>query len=284
VALVLGAVSVGLAGALAHGAWLARTGDALSAAGPREWAGAVAEDPLTVFDTARVSVRLETVGGPVVSVAWPKSERVPEYGEHVHVWTRLSPGDTGSTSAREAFLAGECAAGRAWRVETPGWTPGLTGSLLRWRAGCLGALRALDTPGSAVIASCLFGDRRQLDGSETQEAFRAAGVSYLIGGSGLHLALAVAMAMWFARLCGARPGARAVLACATALLFVAVSGWRVSLVRAGIAAAVAAGPHSVVEYRRRVSRGPRSTGGVRPGVDRRCGGGLRARASGAARP
>lgn len=197
--LVFACAAVGAATALLHGTWLLAQAGAAEGAGPREWAGVVTADPREGATGTRVTVALRD--GPAAgafSLRWPEGAPLPRYGERVVFSTRLKAGEPADAYAREGFLRGEAGSGSPWRVAVDGWEPGPLGWAGALRDRCVAALES-EGRGGRVAASAVFGKR---DAAE-EEAYRSVGAAHLLTASGIHLALAVAIACALARATGA---------------------------------------------------------------------------------
>jgi competence protein ComEC len=241
VALLAGALALGLVSALLHGAWLATSADAAEKAGPRDWTGVVIADAKASALGTTVAVRLDggCASGATVILNWPKSEPVPAYGTALAFSSRLRAADRAQEWARAAFQRGEAIRGSPWRVRAAGWAPPPLGWAAAWRASVLERLRALGGSGAAVLSSMLLGAKGEVAGSPVEEDAKAAGVAWALSASGLHLAVAVLLAERAAGLAGLSRLGRASVALAVLGLFVLAAGVKIALVRAALVAAIA---------------------------------------------
>ena len=122
-----------------------------------------------------------------------------------------------------------------------GW-PGLR-LIQRLRESLLGAVyKGLDPRRAAIVSSLVLGNRAGLQ-RDQEAAFKKTGTMHFLAVSGWHVGL-VAMFVWYAALvCGARHRAAAVLVLLVVLMYAAVAGFRPSVVRAGVMAAVICGAY-----------------------------------------
>jgi predicted membrane metal-binding protein len=190
-AAILLALTVGVATATAHGCWMLGQGATAEAAGPGDWTGTVVADPKDGLGGTRVTVALrDGVAGGRFALDWPTGAPIPEYGRRVTFSARLRAPVASDTYSQRAFLGGEAGSGKPWRVAVVGWDAGVLGVAAALRDRCLDVLDAAGVPGAAVVASAVFGRRNTRD----EERFRVVGAAHLLTASGIHLALAAAMA------------------------------------------------------------------------------------------
>jgi competence protein ComEC len=157
-------------------------------------------------------------------------------GERVLVEGRIRPG---SAWSRAAVVAGRVA---ARRVEPLGPAPDLlfrTGNLLRDRV-LDGAGRGSGRPAAALLVGFLIGDTSELPDGDAQ-ALRRSGLSHFVAVSGSNVALFLA-AWWLAMgPLGWGPRRRALLGLAGIAVFLVVTRWEPSVVRAGAMASLVLG-------------------------------------------
>ncbi|MDO8915347.1 MAG: ComEC/Rec2 family competence protein [Coriobacteriia bacterium] len=223
------ALAVGMGTSTLHACWMLQQGSVAEAAGPVSWSGTVVADPKDGLGGLRVTVALRD--GPAsgrFTLAWPTGAEVPSYGRRVTFSARLRAPGPSDTYAQQAFLRGEAGSGKPWRVDVLGWESGALGAAAALRNRCLGVLDASKAPGAAVVGSAVFGRRDVAD----EDGFRVVGAAHLLTASGIHLALAAAMAAGIARLAGTRRPWPAAAAAAAAVTFCFAGGLRVSLLRA----------------------------------------------------
>lgn len=239
---LVGLVSLGLA--FAHGMTLGVSAVSLEASGPGEWTGTVVADPRSGQFGTTVEVRLDAgVWGQAVSVSWPASTPLPRYGERLRMSARLRSVVRDRRHA-DSFRRGALVRTTPWRVASEGWAPGPLGVVAAWRARCCDVLVQQREPGSALLASMLFGVPAAGAAAVSLESARTAGVAWAVTSSGLHLAAVVLAVGRVAAFAGAGRKGRAATVLLVVSLFVIAAGLRLSLVRAAVAAAVAALAHA----------------------------------------
>lgn len=229
VAAVALALAAGIATATLHGCWVLQQGSLAESAGPVGWTGTVVADLRQGLGGSLVTVALRD--GPArgrFTLNWPAGAPLPEYGRRVTFSARLRAGVPVDDYSQQVFLRGEAGSGKPWRVAVLGWEGGLLGAAASLRSRCLDELDTSGPRGAAVVASAVFGRRNVVD----EDRFRVVGAAHLLTASGIHLALAAALAAGIARVGGARRPWPALVAAAAAAGFCVAGGLRVSLLRA----------------------------------------------------
>ena len=230
------AFAVALGQGLNAGAAAAR----LETLGPREWTGTVSADPRTGAFGTTVDLRLDSAPpGATAVVVWPDGAPPPDYGARVRIGARLRALVRQEASG-DSFRLGETLRASPWRVAVEGWTPGPLGVVTAWRAGCLRALARMHGGGPALLASMLFGAPAIGAAAPLLENARTAGVAWAVTTSGMHLAALILAVGRLAGMVGAQRRGRAFFTIVAIGLVSAAAGFRLSLLRAALAAAASA--------------------------------------------
>lgn len=110
--------------------------------------------------------------------------------------------------------------------------------ILHWRRDIIELFRVA-VPGDfgALSAALITGDKSQLS-DEAYAAFQATAMSHLMAVSGLHLSVVVGAFYWLLKRSGLNCRSTSVLALAALLLYMALTGFGKSVVRAGVMMAV----------------------------------------------
>jgi competence protein ComEC len=222
-----------------HVGSLAGRAASLESAGVAAWQGTVAADPLKSPFGTSVKVRLDSApAGPVAVVSWPEKEQPPAYGRRVVLDGRLRARLRAEASA-DSFRRGEVLLLRPWRVTIGEWAAPPLGWVAGWRASVIATLTRLGGAGPESLACMLFSAPPSPAAAQVIEDARTAGVAWAVTTSGLHLAAIVAMVGALSGVLGCGRRGRAVATLLALGAAVLVTGLRLSLIRAAIAAAAA---------------------------------------------
>ena len=135
------------------------------------------------------------------------------------------------------YLAARGITGQMTLSEPPEPLPGKSGNPwvglgLAWRAAAVGKLEAmLPAQEAAVLSGMLLGDTDALD-PELSDAFRAAGLSHIMAVSGANVAFVLMPLMWLLRRLGVNRRRSGACAIPLLLLYVLMTGFDASIVRA----------------------------------------------------
>ena len=225
-------IVVAVAGALSGGAARQRRDATLATAvapGPVTVVGRVADQPEVRRGTSRFVLADPVspdgpLGAPVgVETAGP----APDAGTRVVV--------EGWVDGRAAFIRGDPVAAVVRRAEIVAADPGAplvaVGNALRHRVHDQLA-RGKATPARALLAGFLIGDTSGLDDLDV-DALRRAGLSHFVAVSGSNVALFLA-AWWLLVTPFGGPRVRAALGVVGVMVFIVVTRWEPSVVRAGV--------------------------------------------------
>ena len=135
------------------------------------------------------------------------------------------------------YLAARGITGQMTLSEPPEQLPGKSGNPwiglgLSWRSAAVGKLEAmLPSQEAAVLSGMLLGDTDALD-PELSDAFRAAGLSHIMAVSGANVAFILMPLMWLLRHLGVNRRRSGACAIPLLLLYVLMTGFDASIVRA----------------------------------------------------
>ncbi len=211
--------------------------------GPITMIGRVLDDPRPSATGLRFPLRPEAIEAGRDRVSW-RGPGLAVYGSEEVVGTAaLQAGDvarvTGRLGAGGGWLRGDPVAGRliarsVSRVATAGDPLFRAGNLLRSRVHA-GLERFAGRAEAGLLAGFLIGDVRALPAPDG-EALRLAGLSHFVAVSGSNVALFLA-AWWIAAgPLGWTPRRRALIGLAGLAVFVVVTRWEPSVVRAAVMA------------------------------------------------
>lgn len=198
------------------------------------------------FDV-RVPVRVRRDRGRALDeraqLELPAGERAPPQGAVIELVARIvapEPGDDGSFD-EEAYLRrlGIHVVLRANGYRVVGRRGGLAGLGDRLRAALAGSISpGLEGERAALVAGIVLGEDEGLD-DELRDRFRASGLYHLLAVSGQNVAYVVAGVLLLAWTAGLPRLAAQVAALVAILGYVLAVGWQPSVVRAGVAGALA---------------------------------------------
>ncbi len=192
-------------------------------------------------DYGNVSTGRAAVDGRRVSVRvlWPDDvAEIPGAGHAVTadaLYTAPQDDEGGSWNHRNGY-AGML---RLSDVRDAGAAGGLSGLVSGFRDSAFRSIEQRGGDGAALLAGLLLGNRTLYAGSELEQDFKTCGLAHLMAVSGTHLAVVTAIFSWLlARTPLAWRGRCVVLACALGL-YVALTGFSPSAMRAAVMCVVA---------------------------------------------
>lgn len=263
VALLAASLAIGAAAAAAErarydaaslGPWL----DAEAPEGPVQIEGRAAADAgerdgrtALLLDVASVAVGVHTqalAGRARIAIAGEAKPPAIIEGDRVRLWTSVwrpeGFGNPGAADPREAarlegtHAVGYCKSGLLVSVES-GACSDWPARIAAWRAAIRRRLEALVPAGQeqAVVKAMVLGDRTALD-RETADAFKVAGTYHVLALSGAQVALVAALVLGALRRAGVPPAPTALAVSLLLVLYAALVGGQVPVVRATLLAVV----------------------------------------------
>ncbi len=166
-----------------------------------------------------------------VRVIWPDDAEPPFAGHRVTVAGSVSSpklDDGGRWSHRNGF-AGSI---RAGHVEELGYSPGLRGVVTSFRDESFERISALGGDAAGLLAGVLLGNKTIYAGSELEQAFRTTGLAHLMAVSGTHLAIVTMLLSVVLARTPLRRKVRSVMLVTALILYVAITGFAASAIRA----------------------------------------------------
>lgn len=238
-------------GAGAGSAWLhfahqEAMGREALAEGPAAYAFVVQSDPRpssygdVSFKATAVPVRAGSDGTFEVWVSL-KGEGVPCLGEVLTVKGFFSRLDESSDYERSRYLQGCALKLRASGAVSAGFQAGPVGAVRAFRADMLARLGDLGEAGPSLVAGVVFGDQAAVSSSGVSDTFSKLGISHIIAVSGSHLALVAALGSRLVRRARLRPCVATPLLLGLLGVYVCLTGFQVSALRAFVMSAVALG-------------------------------------------
>ena len=156
----------------------------------------------------------------------------PQLGEVLLLRGSMTRFDLADDYDRSRYLQGCGVQVKAVRMDNLGFADGAVAAVRAFRASALSALAAGSDPADSLIAGLVFGNQAATSQSGISDTFSKLGLSHMIAVSGSHLALVAAMLGVALSAFLLRPRGRAVLLAALLAVYVCLTGFQISAVRA----------------------------------------------------
>ena len=163
---------------------------------------------------------------------------VPRLGEVLELQGNLACLDAESDYEHAKYLQGCALRLRATGAESLGFQAGPVGAIRAFRARMLADLGPLDQDGPSLIAGVVFGDQAAVSSSDVSDTFSKLGLSHMVAVSGSHLALVASLASALVARVRLRPLVRTAVFALLLAVYVCLTGFQVSALRAFIMAVV----------------------------------------------
>lgn len=184
-------------------------------------------------DYGRVSTAQVTSGRQVMNVrlVWPDDAEPLFAGHRVAVTGSVSTpkiDDGGRWNHRNGFV------GTLWatRVEELGYSPGLRGLVTAFRDDSFARIAAMGGDAAGLLAGVLLGNKTIYANSELEQAFQTTGLAHLMAVSGTHLAIVTMLLSIVLAKTPLRRRARAIMLIGALVIYVAITGFAASALRA----------------------------------------------------
>lgn len=173
-----------------------------------------------------------------VRVVWPEESERLCAGHRIAVTGNVSaPGtDEGGRWNHRNGLAGTI---QATHVEELGYSPGLRGLVTSFRDESFAHIGTLDGDAAGLLAGVLLGNRTIYAGSELEQAFQTTGLAHLMAVSGTHLAIVTMLLSFLLAKTPVRRKVRSAMLIAALVIYVAITGFAPSALRACVMCSVA---------------------------------------------
>ena len=166
-----------------------------------------------------------------VRVIWPKDNEGLFAGHRIAVTGSVSvpkPDDSGRWNHQNGF-AGTL---RAMNVEELGCSAGLRGLVTSFRDESFEHIAALGGDAAGLLAGVLLGNKTIYADSELEQAFQTTGLAHLMAVSGTHLAIVTMLLSAVLARTPLRRGVRSAMLVAALVVYVAITGFAASAIRA----------------------------------------------------
>lgn len=166
-----------------------------------------------------------------VRLTWPDGVEPLFAGHRVAVTGSVSApkaDDGGRWSHRNGFVGTL----RATQVDELGYSPGLRGLVTAFRDDSFARVAAMGGDAAGLLAGVLLGNRTLYAGSELEQAFRTTGLAHLMAVSGTHLAIVTMLLSVVLARTPLRRKARSVMLVIALVIYVAITGFAASALRA----------------------------------------------------
>ena len=166
-----------------------------------------------------------------VRVIWPKDNEGLFAGHRIAVTGSVSvpkPDDSGRWNHQNGF-AGTL---RAMNVEELGCSAGLRGLVTSFRDESFEHIAALGGDAAGLLAGVLLGNKTIYADSELEQAFQTTGLAHLMAVSGTHLAIVTMLLSAVLAHTPLRRGVRSAMLVAALVVYVAITGFAASAIRA----------------------------------------------------
>lgn len=198
-------------------------------------------DP-SIKDYGTVSEGVSRIDGRSVRlrILWPEGADVLSAGHAVVVCGALKlPGDDGGGrwNHQQGFVGMVSAAS----AHEAGVASGPRGWVAGFRDKAMSDIESLGGGGASLLAGVVLGNRTLYAGSELEQDFRTTGLAHLMAVSGTHLAVVTAIAAWVLRRTRAGPTARDALLALLLGIYVALTCFAASALRAYVMCLAALG-------------------------------------------
>ena len=166
-----------------------------------------------------------------VRLTWPEDAEPLFAGHRVAVTGSVSApkvDDGGRWSHQNGFVGTI----RAKHVEELGYSPGLRGFVTAFRDDSFARIAAMGGDAAGLLAGVLLGNRTIYANSELEQAFRTTGLAHLMAVSGTHLAIVTMLLSVVLAKTPLRRKARAIMLISALIIYVAITGFAASALRA----------------------------------------------------
>ncbi len=174
-----------------------------------------------------------------VSLSVEDDAGLPRLGETLLLGGSMTRFDMDDEYGRSRYLQGCVVQVKAVRMERLGFGEGIVAKVRAYRATMLEALAAGGDQADSLIAGLVFGNQAAAAQAGISDTFSKLGLSHMIAVSGSHLALVAAMLGVALSAFRLRPRARAPLLVALLAVYVCLTGFQISAVRAFAMTAIA---------------------------------------------
>ena len=166
------------------------------------------------------------------------SQEVPHLGEVLDLRGAFVSLDRTQDYEASLYLQGCALKVRAIDAGSQGFASGPVGMVRSFRAQMLSRLGPLDEEAPSLIAGVAFGDQAAVASSGVSDTFSKLGLSHLVAVSGSHLALVASLASTLVARARLRPAVRSAALVALLALYVCLTGFQLSTLRAFVMSAV----------------------------------------------
>ena len=166
------------------------------------------------------------------------SQEVPHLGEVLDLRGAFVSLDRTQDYEASLYLQGCALKVRAIDAGSRGFASGPVGAVRSFRAQMLSRLGPLDEEAPSLIAGVAFGDQAAVASSDVSDTFSKLGLSHLVAVSGSHLALVASLASTLVARARLRPAVRSAALVALLALYVCLTGFQLSALRAFVMSAV----------------------------------------------
>ena len=173
-----------------------------------------------------------------VSLEAGEGAGTPCLGEMLELRGSFSRLDPSSEFEHGKYLQGCALRLHAARAESLGFQAGPVGAVRAFRADMLACLEPLSRDGPSLVAGVVFGDQAAVSSSSISDTFSKLGLSHMVAVSGSHLALVASLASALVARTRLRPLVRAAVLTLLLAVYVCLTGFQVSALRAFVMAAV----------------------------------------------
>ena len=166
------------------------------------------------------------------------SQELPHLGEVLDLRGAFASLDRTQDYEASLYLQGCALKVRAIDAGSRGFASGPVGAVRSFRAQMLSRLGPLDEEAPSLIAGVAFGDQAAVASSGVSDTFSKLGLSHLVAVSGSHLALVASLASALVARARLRPSVRSTVLVALLALYVCLTGFQLSALRAFVMSAV----------------------------------------------
>ncbi len=166
------------------------------------------------------------------------NEDMPHLGEVFEIQGDFSRLDSSSDYEASKWLQGCALRLRATQAENLGFEAGPVGAVRAFRAEMLARLEPLSRNGPSLIAGVVFGDQAAVALSDVSDTFSKLGLSHMVAVSGSHLALVASLSSAIVARARLRPFVRSGVLTLLLGMYVCLTGFQISALRAFVMAAV----------------------------------------------
>lgn len=166
-----------------------------------------------------------------IRLTWPEDIEPLSAGHRVAVTGDITASKT-DEGGRWSHQNGFVGTMRAKRVEELGYSPGLRGAVTAFRDSSFARIASMDGDAAGLLAGVLLGNKTIYADSELEQAFRTTGLAHLMAVSGTHLAIVTMLLSVALARTPLRRKVRSVVLVTALILYVAITGFAASAIRA----------------------------------------------------